>query len=233
MRFCAFSCRFASPCNHTAAYNFSMWFLLLQGIGFGFAAAAQPGPFQTYLIAQSLTRGWQRTLPAALAPLVSDGPIIVLCLLVLSQVPAWMTRGLSVAGGAFVLYLAWGTWRVWRRQAPANASTRADVSSNVVAVPERQSVLKAALMNVLSPGPYLFWTLVTGPLLVQAWHQSAAAGIGFLAGFYAAMVLALATIIVVFGLAAAAGPRVRHAMTGVSALALAVFGAYQLVTGLL
>ena len=47
------------------------------------------------------------------------------------------------------------------------------------------------------------------------------------------MVLALAAIIVVFGLAAAAGPRVRHAMTGLSALALAVFGAYQLVSGLL
>jgi threonine/homoserine/homoserine lactone efflux protein len=67
-----------------------MWIYLLQGMGFGLAAASQPGPFQTYLISQSLARGWKHTLPAALAPLISDGPIIALCLLVLSQVPAWM-----------------------------------------------------------------------------------------------------------------------------------------------
>ena len=67
-----------------------MLIYLIQGLGYGLAAASQPGPFQTYLISQTLTRGWKRTLPAALAPLVSDGPIILLCVLVLSQVPAWM-----------------------------------------------------------------------------------------------------------------------------------------------
>jgi threonine/homoserine/homoserine lactone efflux protein len=64
-----------------------MWLYILQGIGYGLAAAAQPGPFQTYLISQALIKGWRRTVPAALAPLVSDGPIIALCLLVLSQLP--------------------------------------------------------------------------------------------------------------------------------------------------
>ena len=38
-----------------------MWLYLLQGIGFGFAAASQPGPFQTYLISQSISQGWRRT----------------------------------------------------------------------------------------------------------------------------------------------------------------------------
>ncbi len=64
-----------------------MWIYLLQGIGYGLIAASQPGPFQTYLISQTLTRGRKRTLPAALAPLISDGPIILISLLVLSQVP--------------------------------------------------------------------------------------------------------------------------------------------------
>jgi threonine/homoserine/homoserine lactone efflux protein len=61
-----------------------MWLYILQGIGYGFAAGAQPGPLQTYIISQTLLRGWSRTLPAALAPLISDGPIITICLLVLS-----------------------------------------------------------------------------------------------------------------------------------------------------
>ena len=80
-----------------------MWFYLLQGIGFGFAAAFQPGSFQTYLISQTLTRGWKHTLPATLAPLISDGPIILLCVLLLSQVPIWMQRGLYIAGGLFII----------------------------------------------------------------------------------------------------------------------------------
>ena len=64
-----------------------MWIYLIQGLGFGLAAASQPGPLQTYLITQALTRGWKKSLVNALAPLVSDGPIILLCVLILSQVP--------------------------------------------------------------------------------------------------------------------------------------------------
>ncbi|MCK7485409.1 MAG: LysE family transporter [Bacillus subtilis] len=78
------------------------------------AAAVQPGPFQTYIISQSLAKGWRKALPAALAPLVSDPPIIALCLLALSQVPAWFERLLYFAGGSFVIYLAAGAYRAWR-----------------------------------------------------------------------------------------------------------------------
>jgi len=80
-----------------------MWLYIIQGIGYGFAAAVQPGPLQTYLIAQTLSKGWKMTLPAALAPLISDGPIIAFCLLILSQVPLWLQRFLYIAGGLFVL----------------------------------------------------------------------------------------------------------------------------------
>jgi hypothetical protein len=65
-----------------------------QGIGYGFAAAAQPGAFQTFVISQRLSYGWRRTMPAALAPLISDGPIIVLMVVILSRLPEW-GRGCS------------------------------------------------------------------------------------------------------------------------------------------
>ena len=66
---------------------------LLQGIGYGFSAAVQPGPFQTYLISQTLLNGWRRTLIAALAPLVSDGLIILTVLFVLTRVPSDVPAG--------------------------------------------------------------------------------------------------------------------------------------------
>ncbi|MCQ3938914.1 MAG: lysine transporter LysE [Chloroflexi bacterium] len=200
-----------------------MWLYLVQGIGFGFAAASQPGPFQTYLISQALTRGWQRTLPSALAPLVSDGPIILLCVLVLSQVPGWLQRVLYIAGGCFILYLAYGTFKAWR-SFDANAP---QPESPVTGLP------KAALMNMLSPGPYIFWTLVTGPILVAGWREAPVNGLGFLAGFYIAMVGTLAGIILVFGAAARLGPKVNRALLGISSAALFCFGLFQLWKGLL
>ncbi|HXW00521.1 MAG TPA: lysine transporter LysE, partial [Anaerolineae bacterium] len=75
----------------------------LQGLTLGLSATATPGPFQAFLLAQALKYGWKRTLPATLAPLVSDGPIIFLVLLVLTQTPAWFLNSLQIAGGVFVL----------------------------------------------------------------------------------------------------------------------------------
>ncbi len=199
-----------------------MWLYLFQGIGYGFAAASQPGPFQTYLISQTLTRGWKRTLPAALAPLISDGPIIALCLLVLSQVPVWMQRFLFIAGGSFILYLAYGTYRSWRNFDPSLPSTESGT---------QQSVMKAALMNLLNPNPYIYWTLVTGPILIHGWRETPANGIGFLAGFYLTLIGGLAAIILVFGTATRLGPKVNRALLGISAIALFCFGLYQLWLG--
>jgi threonine/homoserine/homoserine lactone efflux protein len=199
-----------------------MWYYILQGIGFGFAAASQPGPFQTYLISQTLTRGWKRTLPAALAPLVSDGPIIAVCLFVLSQIPKWLEKILYIAGGLFILYLAYGAYQAWRKF---------DEQTAQVEIPGQQSVWKAALMNALSPGPYIFWTLVTGPILIKGWRETPIHGTGFLAGFYLTMVISLAVIIIVFGLASKLGPKVNRAMIGISAIALFLFGLIQLWKG--
>jgi threonine/homoserine/homoserine lactone efflux protein len=90
----------------------------------------------------------------------------------------------------------------------------------------------AALMNLLSPGPYLFWGLVAGPILVSAWSESPASGVAFLAGFYVAMIATLAGIVLLFGTARRSGPRMTRAMLGISAIVLAGFGLFQLGLGI-
>jgi threonine/homoserine/homoserine lactone efflux protein len=200
-----------------------MWVYLIQGIGYGFAAAVQPGPFQTYLITQTLSKGWRQALPAALAPLISDGPIILLALAVLSQVPGWFQRFLYTAGGLFIFYLAYSAYVTWR-----NFDDASVVTPSVI----RQSIGRAAMINALSPGPYIYWILVTGPILLAGWRQAPVYGIGFLVSFYAAIVLSLSGIIVVFGTARRLGPKVNRLLLGVSAIALAGFGLYQLWLGI-
>lgn len=196
---------------------------LLQGTGYGFVAAAQPGPFQAFIISQTLKNGWRRTLIAALAPLLSDGPIIAIVLLVLSRVPVSMQGALHLASGVFLFYLALTAFRRWRT---ASDTTTLGTESGY------QSLGKAVVMNFISPGPWVFWSLVAGPTLVKAWRETIPSGVAFLCGFYLVLIATFALTIVLFGTARKLGPRVTHHLFGISALALAGFGCHQLLHGL-
>ncbi len=196
---------------------------LILGMTYAFAAAVQPGPFQTFIISQSLVKGWRRTLPAALAPILSDGPIILLVLLVLTRVPAWLVPALQLVGGIFLLFLAFGAYKTWRGFATAKAS-----SSQA----SQQTVLKAVAVNLLNPNPYLAWSLVMGPLLLEGWQEDPLHGIALLAGFYAVLTSCQVGIILLSAAAGNTGPRVSRAMVGISAIALACFGFYELWLGI-
>ena len=86
-------------------------YFLTQGIVFGLYAAFLPGPMQAFLLSQIIRSGWKRTLPLALIPLGSDGPVMISLFFLLSQLPLWFTHGLRVIGGFFILYLAWDAYR--------------------------------------------------------------------------------------------------------------------------
>ena len=195
---------------------------LVQGITFGFAAAVQPGPLQTFLMSQALRYGWRRTLPAAFAPLISDGPIIVLVLVVLSHIPLWLEQLLQTAGGFFLLYLAYVAYKTWRVYREAKSES----------VPAgSMSLLKAATVNLLNPNPYLGWMLVMGPLLMKGWRESPINGISLVLGFYGTMVLGGAGIVLLFSSLRNLGPRLNRTLIGLSALGLAALGLFQLWQG--
>ncbi len=192
------------------------------GATYAFAAAVQPGQFQAYLNSQANTNGWRRALPAALAPILSDIPIICVTMVVLTQVPTLFIHLLQLAGGAFLLYLAFGALRSCR-----------DRQQKLAVPPARmhQTVFKAALVNLLNPNPFLAWALIMGPLLIQAWGKTPANGIALLVAFYSMMLLSCAAIILLFSLARSLGPRVALVLVAVSSVALAGFGVYQLWSG--
>jgi threonine/homoserine/homoserine lactone efflux protein len=194
---------------------------LLQGLGLGFSAAASPGPFQAYLINQALQNGWRKAWPSAFAPLLSDGPVVALALLVLAAVPAWLVRGLRLAGGLLLFYLAWQAWRALQWPSPAPAPGAA-----------RQGLLQAAAANLLSPGPWLFWVTVGGPDFLAGWRTLHLAAAAFLGGFYAATVVCLLALIAFFSAANRLHPRALHIIQGFSVWLLAGLGIYQLWLGL-
>jgi threonine/homoserine/homoserine lactone efflux protein len=199
-----------------------MLIYLLQGVTLGFYASVAPGPFQAYLLAQTMKQGWQRTAPAAFAPLITDGFIIALVLLVLVQIPGWLLDGLRVVGGLFLLYLAHGAYRQWRAGTPQHDAIADSVEQNVV---------KAVLLNFTNPNPYLFWSLVGAPILLEGWRQSVSLGLSFLAAFYSAFVVLLLGLLILFDTARRSGPAVSRALNGIAALALLLFGISQVWEG--
>jgi threonine/homoserine/homoserine lactone efflux protein len=190
------------------------------GASYGFAAAVQPGPFQAYLVAETLVQGWRRTAPAALAPLVSDVPIVALVLVVLSRLPVLLLRALQVGGGVFLLYLAVGAARSAYRYRPGAGA------------PARVTFAKAVVINLVNPNPYLGWGLVLGPMAVTAWRRDPRLAVGLVTAFYGALVLGTAAIVAVLAAARLLGPRVGRGLVAASALALGGFGLYQLWSGL-
>ena len=197
-----------------------------QGFTLGFAAAVQPGPFLAYLISLVINLGWRQMLPAIFAPLVSDGPIILIVTLILSQVPPLFRNGLSIAGGIFILYLAFNAYLQWRQKSNPLGEIRELQSPS-----SRKALLQAALMNILGPGPYLFWSLVGGPILLAGWNEAPLLGFSFLFGFYTAMIASLFTIILLFGTARNLGERTSRILLGISILVLAGYGGIQLLKG--
>jgi len=196
---------------------------ILQGITYGFAAAVQPGPLQAYIILQALKNDWRRTIVYALVPLMSDLPIIALVVFVLAMIPHAWVIALRVIGGGFLLYLAWNALHTARR--PPETPDAEEGSPS-------KGLFQAVLINLLNPNPYLFWSLVSGPILIAGWRESPANGIGMLVGFYVTMILFNAGLILLISIARQLSPRLRQVLMILSAIGLAIFGVYQLWMGI-
>ncbi len=182
----------------------------------------QPGPFQAFIISQTIKNGWKRTLPAAFAPPISDGPIIVIVILLLSTIPIRLINLLQIAGGLLLLYLAFRALVTYLNY---------DLKREVKESKPENSLGRAVLVNFFNPGAWLGWSLILGPIFTKAYAQSTAYGIGFLVSFYSTMVLNLMGIIILFGLARNLGPKVTRITLGISVIALACFGIYQIWQG--
>lgn len=194
------------------------------GAGFAFAAAVQPGPLQAFLLNSVAAKGWRRTLPAAFAPLLSDGPIALLAILVLNRLPQNWFRVLQAAGGFFLLYLAWNGYTAWKQGIP-------DETGAGHSMP--RTLLQATLVNILNPNPYLAWSLVLGPAALAAWQQAPGQAAVLIFAFYATMVIALAGTILLFGATHFLGPAGRRTLILVSAGTLALLGVFELGASLL
>ena len=68
-----------------------------------------------------------------------------------------------------------------------------DISSSA----DTNSLLKAAVVNSLSPHPYLFWIAIGSPMIIKAYQEGIGHAVLFLIGFYLCLIGAKIVLAVV------------------------------------
>ena len=162
---------------------------LATGVVLGLAAGFAPGPLLALVLAQSIRFGTREGLKVAAAPLLTDLPIVILATALVAAAAGTaggVLGAISLAGAAFVAYLGIESIRTTGVQAG-----RPDEAP--------RSWARGALVNALSPHPYIFWVTVGAPILIRAWADGPLAAAAFLVGFYACLVGAKMLLAVIAG----------------------------------
>ena len=146
------------------------------GLTFGLAGGLSPGPLTALVVSQTVRFGLREGCTVALAPIVTDGPLIAIAALAVGGLAAytWAISAIAFVGAAFLLWLAFETFN-----APP-------IDVDVNAAP--QSLRKSVLTNLLNPHPYLFWLAVGGPVVVDAVEAGWLTLVLFLTTFFVAIV---------------------------------------------
>ncbi len=138
----------------------------------GLAAGLSPGPLLAFLVSQTVRYGVKEGLRVAIAPVLTDAPIVAGTVFALSRLtesgPA--LGAISLIGGAYVAWLGIESLRAPGLAAEARAEPR--------------SIRKAMAINLLNPHVYLFWGTVGAPTVLRAYASEPVAAFGFVAGFY-------------------------------------------------
>jgi threonine/homoserine/homoserine lactone efflux protein len=150
---------------------------VMSGVVFGLAAGLAPGPLFALVLAHSARYGVSAGCKVAVSPLVSDAPIILLCLLAFTRLVITdpMLGVVALAGSTFLIYLALETFG-----AVYNPERNCSDQMN--------SLVKGAITNLLNPHPYLFWLTIGVPTLVKAGEAGHSAVIGFVVAMYSCLV---------------------------------------------
>ena len=151
-------------------------FLIAGGV-FGLAGGFSPGPTTTLVVAQTLRYGVMDGVKVAIAPVLTDAPIITVVVLLVGQLAEFepVLGVISLLGATFLLFLAFESLRVRELK----------IDETKV---EARSISRGFVVNILNPHPYLFWFVIGGPKLIEAVDVSWTAAVAFILGLYVCLI---------------------------------------------
>ncbi len=147
------------------------------GIILGLSAGFAPGPLLTLVISETLQQDIKSGVKVAVAPIITDLPIIILTLFILAKLSSFhkILGIISLTGGLVISYMGYESIR------------SKGIELNLPAEKSR-SLIKGILVNALNPHPYLFWFSVGAPIITKAMSVNIIAPWAFICSFYTMLV---------------------------------------------
>jgi len=132
---------------------------MAMGAFFGLTAGISPGPLLTLVITETLKHNKKEGIKIAIAPLITDLPIIIATTFIFSKLSQFnIILGLiSFLGAAFFTWLGYETMK-----------TKGLYYEVQQLKPE--SLKKGITANILNPHPYIFWLTVGIPTAFKAYE---------------------------------------------------------------
>jgi len=161
---------------------------LLFGIVFGLAAGLSPGPLITLVVSETLKNGKKEGIKVAISPLISEPPIVLFVLLILSNVAgnSVLMGVISLLGACFLTYLGL-------------SNLKANVKESKDYLEKGSSLLRGITTNLLNPNTYMFWLTIGGPRILESIQVHVSATILFVLGFYMMLIGSQTAVAIVVG----------------------------------
>jgi len=192
----------------------------LAALTFGVAAGLKPGPLGVFVIHQTMSKSNRHGMLASMAPLLTDGPIILLALLLTLKIDdiGWFISVISIVGA---VYLATIAYKIFN--APASINPNGSVEDG-------SSFVTAVKINFLNPSPYIFWLTIGSSYILMGTMLDASV-------FIASMLVSLCATkyivaISIKTLGQQFNPRVYSAILRSLSLPLLAFSVQLLYTGI-
>jgi threonine/homoserine/homoserine lactone efflux protein len=156
---------------------------LASGIILGLASGISPGPLLVLVFSETVKYGKKEGIKIAIAPLITDLPIVLLVLFALSNLTRYnLVLGIiALIGACYLIFLGVENLR--------HKTAEFDVD-----LQEGGALKRGVIANFLNPHPYLFWLSIGGPTIFQSLNIHVSTTALFILGFYSLLIGSKVTI---------------------------------------
>lgn len=146
---------------------------LALGAFLGLTAGLSPGPLLAITISETFQHGKWEGIKVAISPLITDLPIVLSILFVLSHLSSFsfVIGIVALFGASYLIYSGVESLKI----KPNNFELELD---------KKDALKKGVIVNFGNPHPYIFWLSIGGPIIFKSLSTNVWATALFILGFY-------------------------------------------------
>lgn len=150
---------------------------LVLGAFLGLAAGISPGPLLAITISETLQHGKWEGIKVAISPLITDLPIVLSVLFILSHLTSsnFVIGIIAFFGASYLIYSGMESLKIKQ-------------NSFELKLEKKDALKRGIIVNFGNPHPYIFWLSIGGPIIFKSLNTHIWATVLFIIGFYSFLV---------------------------------------------